>query len=189
MITAATNILALAVANADALKDFGLTDQQTQTLEKAIGQYQATKDLPRGAAVQRSVNGKALVLLFRQTKVLLKTKLDKMMLPIKLTDANEYAKYRGCRSVVGNSTTVTQLKGKVTSIDHPKGIKNVLVTLTGATTQQSTSAIGIFSFKGIDLGIYSIKLTATGYNDLIINDIEVKQGQLNTQKIVMEKTI
>lgn len=181
------NILALANDNLKELQNFGLLESQLQNLTSVIEEFKSSAALSDRTILQGLVYQKKLVILFKQADDILKNFIDKMMLTFRFSNPNTYAKYISNRSIIIKGIPLTQLKGKVISVDNLKGLKNVLITLLSKNEQQVTSSFGRFSFKGVSIGKYSIALSMVGYQDLVLNDLIVKQGKLSTRKITMQK--
>lgn len=187
LIAICSNILVLANNNIKELEGLGLLGTQIQSLGAAIEEYMGSAPLFRNENDKQLTSSKELNRYFKQAEGLLEDFIDKMMLTFRFKDPTTYAKYASNRNMITSSIAMTQLKGKVISAENLRGLKDVLVILVGTNRHQTTSGFGVFSFRDIGIGKHSIALSTPGYQNLVINDLIVKQGKMHTQKITMLK--
>ncbi|MEO7309647.1 MAG: carboxypeptidase regulatory-like domain-containing protein [Chitinophagaceae bacterium] len=182
-------IITTANENLAALGAYEITAASIGLVQDTLDQFQSASPSTRHALGKRVSYRKNLEQLFKETDDLVKNRLDKIMQAMVLSDSNSVANYRSNRLVVSAPTTNTQLKGKIVSADAPKGVRNVAVQLVETGSNIMSNGKGTFSFKELTTGKYTLKLTAEGYQDTLLTQIEIKQGSLNKQEIVMIKKI
>jgi Carboxypeptidase regulatory-like domain/TonB dependent receptor len=93
-----------------------------------------------------------------------------------------------CASLWGQVTATASMQGTVQDKSQAV-IANGTVTITnkanGATRTTKTDGSGGFKFDPLAIGIYTIKVTATGFSTAEAKDVEVAVGRTTTQNFTM----
>ena len=105
-------ILADAQELTDDLGDCGTTAAKVNALGKLIDSFEKVKPKPRrGVAVSSSAT-KRLPVLFRQAARLLRSRVDRLMVPFKSSQPDFYGEFKAARKIVNLSATHTSAKVK-----------------------------------------------------------------------------
>ncbi len=173
------NIHARADENKVALADYGITAGILTALQTAIDNYQTETPKPRTAQSQRKTQTANLRRLFSEADAILKTRLDKFAANFKTANPDFAAAYEANRIIIDPAVTTTQLKGKVTNQTNKDPIKDATVTVVEANITAKTNASGEYQIKPLAPNKYTIRITATGFQDFEQDEVEVKLGVVN----------
>jgi hypothetical protein len=173
------NIHDKGVENKDGLEPYGVTTATLANLQNAIAGYTATAPKPRAALSQRNTLQNNLIRLFKETDAVLKEQMDKLIVAFRKSHPDFYNTYFKLREIPDTHTTTTQLKGFVTKESDETPIKNASVTVVEAGKTTKTKSTGEYSFKPIPNGKYTVRVTAEGFADFEIDEVEVKLGEIN----------
>ncbi|MGC2238144.1 MAG: carboxypeptidase-like regulatory domain-containing protein [Pyrinomonadaceae bacterium] len=105
--------------------------------------------------------------------------MDKLVVAFRKTPPDFYNTYFKFREISDPHTTTTQLKGFVTKASDETPIKNASVTIVEAAKTAKTKSTGEYSFKPISNGKYTVRVTAEGFADFEVDEVEVKLGEVN----------
>lgn len=70
--------------------------------------------------------------------------------------------------------TSMNINGVITDVDTDETLAGVLVTIEGTDLQTLTDLDGKFSFNGLEIGDYDLKLTYISYKEVEVKDINIK---------------
>lgn len=96
----ATNVLAKTNARKAELAAFQVTQENIDELSEALEAFQAAKEKPRTAVVERTVQTGSLSSLIREAGNILRDRVDKMVNLFRRTDPEFVAGYRSARVIV-----------------------------------------------------------------------------------------
>ncbi|MEO6547724.1 MAG: carboxypeptidase regulatory-like domain-containing protein [Ferruginibacter sp.] len=184
---AVKNIIEVANEQLSTLDEYGISAATIQSVQDMLNQFLSLAQSPRDAVGKRISYRKNLEQLFKETDDIVKNRFDKIMQTMALTDPEAVNYYRSNRSIVSAPTTHTQLQGKIVSADAPDGVKNVSIQLVETGVSKLTTNTGDFIFKDITTGTYTLKLSAEGYQDTLLTQVEIKKGRRNKQEIILLK--
>ncbi|MCD9188977.1 MAG: carboxypeptidase-like regulatory domain-containing protein [Pyrinomonadaceae bacterium] len=166
------------------LADYNVNSQTLTELQTAIDNYQAATPKQRTAVTDRKVQNKQLATVFKKIDELLTRRMDKLVATLSSTHPEFVAKYESDRQILDSRTTATQLKGTVKDTAGTP-IKNATITVVELNLTTKSDAQGKYSFKPILNGKYTIKTTAAGFNDVEIEYVEIKVGEIKNSNMKM----
>lgn len=161
------------------LEDYNITPQTLTDLQTAITNYQAATPKQRIAVTDRKVLIKQQVAAFKKIDDLLNNRMDKLVATLSATHPEFVAKYESDRIILDPRTTAIQLKGTIKDTTGTP-IKNAEITVVELNITTKSDAEGKYSFKPIQYGKYTIKAVANGFNDIEIEDVEIKVGEIKS---------
>jgi hypothetical protein len=109
----------------------------------------------------------------------LNQRIEKSVLNPFPTNQNFVKTYRFARIIIDAPTTATQLKGTVTNKDEGTPIKNATVTIVELAKSTTTDSQGKYSFKPVQIGKFTVRVSASGLKDIEIDNFDVKLGESN----------
>jgi hypothetical protein len=180
------NIHDLAAANKTPLAEYGVTTAMLADLQTAIDDYTAAMPKPLTARSSNKTLTASKAQLFKQINKLFENQLDKMIVTFKAGHPEFVQTYFNLREVPGTPTTQTQLKGTVTGAADAAAIKDALVTIVELGKTAKTNSAGVYHFKPIILGKYTVKATKEGFQDFETDEVQVKLGEINHLDIKLE---
>lgn len=182
------NILSLATANATALASFGITSAMLTTFQTSITDYSTAVPKPKTAKSVKSTFTKNIQNLIKDIDGILKDQLDKLIVAFKPNKPDFVNSYKNTRIIIDPAKTTTQFKGKVIDATSKLPIKGAIVEISGASTATiTTTNAGIYTLKPALAGSCKITVTADGYKPEILDNVIVKQGQINKQDIKLKE--
>jgi multidrug efflux pump subunit AcrA (membrane-fusion protein) len=167
------------IANLEALADYGINPALLTALQNAIRDYADTAPKTRTARSHRKAIGGSLRELFKEADAILVDRMDTLIGLLKESHPEFAATYQAARIIIDPSTTTTQLKGIVTNQADGAPIKGAAVTITETAQTTITDAAGEYSFKPVHSGTYTLRASATGFDDFEDDEVEVKLGVVN----------
>jgi hypothetical protein len=169
------------------LKDYGITTAILTELQTAISNYSAVTPKPRTAVSNRKTITANLSRLFKEADAILHDKMDKLIGIFKKNNPDFAATYEATRIIIDSQTTTTQLKGIITDKINKTPVKGASITITELDKTIKSTPTGKYSFKPLANGKYTLRVAATGFKDLEIDEVEVKLGIINSLNIELEK--
>lgn len=173
------NIHARADENKTELADYGITAATLTALQTAIDNYKTETPKTRTAQSRRKTQTANLDHLIKDATGILKTRMDKLVANFKTAHPDFVAAYEANRIIIDPATTTTQLKGKVTAKNTGDPVKNATVTVVETNTTAKTDSSGEYQIKPLSPNTYTIRVTATGFQDFEQDEVEVKLGAVN----------
>lgn len=181
------NIYAAANTNATALVNYGITAAMLTVFQTAITDYSAIVPKPRTAHSVRSTHTLNIGLLVREIDALLKEQLDQLIVAFKTTKPDFCASYKTARIIHDPITTTTQLKGKVMDRQSNISLSGATITMSGtANVSTTTNKFGHYLKKPLPAGEYTLTVSLPGYQDRVIEHVQIKLGQVNHQDILLQ---
>jgi len=165
------------------LADYGITDATLADLQAAIDSYSATSPKTRTAISTRKTLKSNLAEEFRQLDAVLKKRIDKLINIFRDSHPDFVKTYESNRIIPDPPTTTTQLKGIVTNSADGTPIKGATVTIVELGKIAKTDSAGKYQFKPAILGTYTIRITATGFQDFEDDEVEIKMGTVNSLNV------
>lgn len=175
------NIYDRAMANAAALANYGLSATLLSVFHDTIDDYFNTVPKPRSASSLRQLYTSNIKILVKETSLLLREQMDKLVALFKNTHPDFVRSYKNARVLHDPTTVQTQLKGYVFSADDNTPIANALISLNdwyGKTVLSGND--GSFLFKPIKNGDYSLVCEAEGYNTQLLDNVHITLGKVNS---------
>jgi hypothetical protein len=180
------NIYGLASTNATALVPYGITTGMLSAFQQAITDYATIVPKPKSAKAAKAAYTKSIKTQMKDIDDLLKKQLDKLLTAFKATKSDFYNTFRAGRVIIDPSTTVTQIKGKITDSFTKTPIPGVSVEITGPKNYSvKTNVRGIFTQKPMDNGLYNININIPNYQPVTVNDYTAKLGKINKLNITL----
>lgn len=171
------NIHDVASANLADLADYNITAPLLTGFSSAIAAYIAAVPSTRNAVAYRATALAALDALFAGADEIVKNQMDKTAQQFILTHPDFYNNYRTNRIILDAASTHSQIKGKVLKAGSPMPLAGASVEVVGGNITATSDAKGIFRFKPIQPGTYSLKVTLQGYAERTIDNVLVKLGR------------
>jgi hypothetical protein len=167
------------LANLKELEDYGLSATHVEVLNMAIGDYTNQVVKPQNAKTDRTTYTSGIKQLMKETDILLKEQLDKLIVGFKKDYPEFVAKYKAARTIYDPPTQRTQVKGKVMVGATGKQVKNATVIFTGTTQLVlQTNADGNFAIKPLPPGTYQVVVKAEGFAETLVEELVVKLGKV-----------
>jgi hypothetical protein len=161
-----------------ALKDYGINDTKIAALQTAITDYTAKTPNPHTAVGNRKTQTAQRRELFRQGDEILKKQIDKLIKNFRTSQPDFHNTYFNLREIPDASNTATQLKGIVTDSATNTPIKGATLTIVELNKTTKTDSAGKYSFKPVEHGKHTVRITAEGYQPFENDEIEVKLGDI-----------
>lgn len=169
------------------LKNYGVTAEKLTELQTAIDSYAAKTPTTRTAISSRKTQNDNLRALLRQGDAILTDQIDNLMKNFRVTNPDFLQTYESVREIHDPSTTTTQLKGIVRDSADNKPVKGAVLTVVELGKTVKTNSKGEYSIKPIVHGKFTIKVTATGYQDFEADEIEIKMGDIRHLDVSLVK--
>lgn len=173
------NIHDAGAANTDALADYGITAAMLTALQAAIDEYSSAAPKTRVARSRRKAIGGSQRELFKAADTILTERMDSLIGLLEAANPDFASTYKAAREIDDPNTTTTQLKGVVTGKADAAPIKGATVTIVELAKTTKTDAAGEYLFKPALFGKYTVRVTATGFDDFENDEVEVKLGTVN----------
>ncbi|HQU83462.1 MAG TPA: carboxypeptidase-like regulatory domain-containing protein [Pyrinomonadaceae bacterium] len=168
------------------LADYNIDAEKLSELQTAIDNYQAATPKTRIAVTDRKVLIKQQTAVFKKIDELFTKRIDKLVATLSATHPEFVDKYESDRKVIDPRTISTQLKGTVKdATGNP--IKNATITVIELGLTTKSDAQGRYSFKPIQYGKHTVKATSNGLNDVEIEDVDIKVGEIKNLVITMNR--
>jgi hypothetical protein len=171
------NIHAVANANIADLADYNITAPLLTGFSAAIDAYIASVPSTRNAVASRATALAALDTLFADADDIVKNQMDKTAQQFLDAHPDFYKNYRTNRIILDPASTHSQIRGKVLKAGSPLPLAGASVEVVGGSITATSDAKGIFRFKPIQPGTYSLKVTLEGYAERTIDNVLVKLGR------------
>lgn len=172
-----------AAQNLANLSDYGITSQSLNELQTAIENYENSVSKPRLAISIRKTLVSNLRQLFKEADEILRERMDKLIVVFKAQNPDFVRTYKFSRTIVDEPTTTTQLKGIVVNKSDQTPIKNAAITIAELAKTVSTDEKGIYKFKPLPHGAYTVRVSAENFTDFETEELEVKMGKINRLNI------
>ena len=178
-------------ANAGNISNFGVNATDISDLQTAINLYGTAVQNPRQAVINKKDAKAQIKRLIREiTLILFKEQMDAMCYTLKTSNVNFFNKYFLAREVIDLGKGTTRLKFKVvkastdTRNPAPLPVEGALIHINEADVDTKTDINGEAIIK-IKRGTYTGKITKTGFQDIIIETFEIKQGETKSFTFTM----
>lgn len=171
------------------LSDYGVTAAELTLLQGKIDDYEAIVAGPRNAITDRSTATSELEKLFVSGDDVLTNKLDKLLNQFAQSDPEFYTQYGNSRKIVDMGGASTGLKGKITDSSTGDRIVSAVVEIPELETDRKTNKDGMYHFKKIRPGTYSLNASAKGYQKKEIAEVEIEEGRTNELDIELVRII
>lgn len=181
-----------AEANLANLADYGVTPLMLVHVQAAITAYSAETPKTRTAIAERKTTTANLAALFDETDVILRDRMDKLIVTFRAHHPDFVRTYETTRRIIKPPHTATQLKVCVTDRATKTPLKNATVTATPHTNDNApatitTDSTGEALFKPTAHGAYTVTITATGYTTYENDEITVLMGEINKLDVELVK--
>ena len=180
------NVHDKAAANRAALNDYGIKPEQLTDLQPAIDNYSAETMKPRTAVSNRKTATANLAALFKETDDILKNQMDKLIELHRADHPDFVNTYFETRIIVDPPTRATQLKGKIITQSGGQPIKNASVEIIKNGINALTNLIGEYCINPAPIGKFTIRVKAVGFQDLEIDEIEIKLGEVKKLNLILQ---
>jgi hypothetical protein len=165
--------------------NYGLTPQMLTDLQAAIDAYAAATPKPRTAMSQRKTLNASLRQLFKEADEVLLDQMDRLVVTFRESNPDFVTTYENARIIIDPSTTTTQLKGTVTKAADNAPVAGATVTIVETGKTAKTTTTGKYTIKPLAPNKYTVKVTATGFQDFQATDVDVKLGAVSNFNIVL----
>ena len=81
------------------------------------------------------------------------------------------------------------IKGRVYNVSNNEEVSQAKVQIIELTKGTITDEKGFFEFSGISPGVYTFKATASGFKELILNDITVTNARTVDLEFALEEFV
>jgi hypothetical protein len=178
LVATCQNIHALGTTNNGELKGYGVTDAKLSELQEAIDAFKASMPKPRVAKGQKTTLTAARNELFEQIDDVLLNQMDVLIPNYEEAHPEFVHRYREARKIKDPASTKTQLRGIVTNKADGLPIKDATVTVVGLGLTTQTNSAGEYQFKPIEQGEFTIRASASGFQDFEIDEFRIKLGEI-----------
>lgn len=174
-------------ANLLALAPYGITAPVLTTLQTAITTYTAKVPAPTTAKQSKKTATINIRNLFKETDVILKLQLDKLMLVYKTTNSDFYNNYIGAREIINLGATHTKMEVTVYSVDGSaiEGAYALLLQNNIILYSATSGADGKIVFPKVKPGTYALKAWGKKFSLKEETGIKFKAGKKVTRKVIL----
>lgn len=171
--------------NLVALAAYGITAAVLTTLQNAITTYTTKVPAPGTAKQSKKTATINLRNLFKETDVILKFQLDKLMLVYKTTNSDFYNNYVGGREIIDLGATHTKMEVKVYNQgDTPLESASASLLQNNIIIYSALSDVnGRIFFPKVKPGTYTLKTEKGLYAPKVENGIKFKAGKKVSRKV------
>ncbi len=184
-------IAAKADENATALANYGITVSMITELQNSITSFNSLRSKPREAIGIKKVATADLISAIRNTDNILKM-IDKIIVIFKDSLHQFYGEYLSARKIIDIGSRKIMLKGKIKDSATGSLLRNALIELIGTTHSCFSSKRGVYAFKSLKPGNYTIRVSLKNYNSFEQINIPVnavKTHQLNISLVKIQQQI
>lgn len=184
------NIHIKATDNLAALATYGITAPTLDAFDDLIDDYAAAVPTPRNAAAQRKAYATALKNHFKDADSILKDQLDKLAVQFKSTNPDFYNTYKNNRIIIDGPTSSTGIKGLITNSATGLPVTVTATISLGETEYSTTSdASGNYELTPVAAGIYLVIVTAPGFQELQVPDIDISLGEMEILNLQLTSVV
>ncbi len=91
--------------------------------------------------------------------------------------------------ILGQSITTGNIKGRILDKDNKQSIVGAFIILSGTQTSTLTDSLGNFEMDNIAPGNYSLEIRLMGYEDKVVQNINVLVGKTSYREIEIQEAI
>lgn len=173
--------------NATALANYGITVSMITELQNSITSLNSLRSKPREAIGIKKVATADLISAIRNTDNILKM-IDKIIVIFKDSLHQFYGEYLSARKIIDIGSRKIMLKGKIKDSATGSLLRNALIELIGTTHSCFSSKRGVYAFKSLKPGNYTIRVSLKNYNsfeqiNIPVNAVKTLQLNINLVKI------
>ncbi len=172
-------ILARGTTNLVALADYGINQDKLDDLERAINAYSADVPKPRTAKSNRKTQNANIRRIITEADEILKEQMDKLVVTFKAANPDFVETYFNARIIIDPATTTTELKGTITNQSDGSPVNNATVEIVELSRSTTSNSTGNYQFKPVNNGDFTVRVTASGFQEFQADDVEVKLGVIN----------
>lgn len=177
----------IAMENASALTDFGLTKEVLTAFKQAIDSYEAVVPEPRNAVAEKKRYMDNLKELFKKGDYILKYQIDKLVLPLKKSNPDYYKEYKTNRSIVNAATNATALRITVKDTATGQAINGAAIMVEALKWEAITDKEGQATAKPVPFGTYTAIVKKEGYQTQTIDALKATLGKTNNVEVLLKK--
>ncbi|PCH92464.1 MAG: hypothetical protein COB85_08110, partial [Bacteroidetes bacterium] len=171
------------------LGDYGIAAAELTDLQGKIDDYEAIVASPRNAITDRSTATAELENLFNKGDDVLNNKLDKLLNQFTQSNPEFTTQYASSRKILDMGGSSTGLKGKITDSGTGDRIVKATVEIPELETNRKSNNDGMYHFKKVRPGTYSISAGAKGYKSKEIAEVQMEEGRTNELDIALDRII
>lgn len=195
----ATSLLEVATPYKTELVPFLIEDRDFETLDNLRNTFKNSIPAKRLVDGANTAAMKAMKLLFKETDMLLKEKIDNLLLTYRVPEPLFFTKYRAARVILdlghgkrsGNKPAVSdnkaEVSGKVYDLETEEDVANAKVMLEGTSVWVMSDADGRYTLSAVP-GSFRLIAEKTGF-EAYSDDIVLESGDVLELDLGMEKTI
>lgn len=181
-------IHAKAMLHAAALVPEGILAIDITELSTLIAAYETIIGSPSQIKADRKVATANLKVFIKQTDIILKQKIDMLMLQFKDSNSDFYNKYVADRKVIDLGVQHTRASGVVKDTEGNE-LEDVVVSVVGTDLVKTTNADGVYLFKPFIPGDFSFSIAKQGFVTQLIENVHVSPGQHIVIDVVLEREV
>lgn len=186
-VAASTNVNTVLTTHAVPLQAYGITDEMRTKFAADITAFQNIMSRTRTMISGSSVFTKNLQMAVKKMMTHLKQILDNNIRQYKTSHPDFVQAYFNSRIIVDYGNTHTGIHGRITDSKTDQKLKGVIVrVLELEDTWTATDRNGMYRFKSLPAGTYTLTFRAEGYIPMEIPDVKLEQGKYIVKDFTIE---
>ncbi len=190
-LTRCKNIRALAIANAAALLNYGVTDAMLVDNGEAIDAFETVIANPKYRLAARKAATKDIKDAIKDVDAVIKDKLDKLMENFRLSAPDFYAQYFNDRKIYDAKTNFTEIVVLLLNKNTGAKLEGVAMKAKGVTKEYYVlwNSNGVADAKQITPEIYGLEFELPGFEKATKANVEISPGEKEEITIEMVPVI
>lgn len=173
-----TQVKNIATENAAALVNYGVMAQMITNFGADIMAFQTIMTKSRTKRVDVSTFTKNLGTSVRKMMTHLRKALDNSIKQWSSVAPDFVLSYKSARIVIDYGNTSTGIRGTVKDQQTGRKLKNMIVEIVELQMLTSTNERGVYTFKRVDFGKYTLRIRGEGYITTEIPNVQLEDGTL-----------
>lgn len=166
----------------------GITAADLTELSTLIVAYETIIGSPSQIKANKKEATANLKVFIKQTDLILKQKIDMLMLQFKDSNSSFYDKYVIDRKVIDLGVQHTRASGVVTDTEG-NVVEDAIVSVVGTDLVKTTDSDGVYLFKPFIPGDFTITVEKEGFVTKTIADVHVSAGQHLVLDVTLEREV
>lgn len=174
----------------DSLTPYGITEIWINNFTDAAAKFNTEMLKPRNALAQKKIATDMLAVLFKETDIILRNRLDYDAEVFRASNPEFYNEYMEARKTHESGSRGLMVKAKAILDGSSTPLKNVHFTFSHSESnmiviEKKTTEKGNFVIKNIPVGEYNVRVHKAGLKEQILK-IKIENGEMLNLNISME---
>lgn len=178
-LTRCKNIQALALGNAAALVNYGISADMLTDNGKAIDDFELVIANPKDQYAARKAATQEIKNAIKDVDISIKDKLDKLMENFRLTAPDFYAQYFNDRKIYNAKTNYTEIRVLLLNKETGVKLEGVAMKAKGKTKEYNvlSNSNGVADAKQITPEIYDLEFEMPGFEKVTKANVDMSPGE------------